>query len=230
MTEINYDRGFLRFLSKPDFQGYQKLNAKYNTFDGLFEVELGINGTSGYFVFDTGNTVGVFLDSKMYQFNNPVEKLSYYTIMLGNQPVIMNSNLHLLLFKVGELQFKQYAAINSEKSHNNIGLKFIKQFNWILDEQNGFAYCKPIHPEQLRTDLEHKNRPNMANSAVINSKLIVAQMNYKDENFALGDEIISLNDTLVNSQNMCEISNKYNLEPDKRKLNVTYRRNIGPLD
>ena len=224
-TELNYEHGFVRFVKNPDLTGYQSTRAYFSAYQGRFEILLNVNGTDGNFIFDTGNDAGIYLDREQYTMDNPLEQISYFTLMAGNKAVALQSDVHLASLKLGDYAFDQYVAVKSNKTHNNIGLKFISQFNWILDQTNSKVYFKPIRPENFKAGVQHTPRPNFAYANVYDNKLVVAQMNYTDPDISVGDEIISINGENVTLDNQCEMASRFNSMPFN-KSQIVLKRNV----
>ncbi len=218
-TELNYEEGYIRFVENIDLTQYESVPAKYNVNQGRFEITMEVNGIKANFLFDTGNSAGIYLDDKEFSLPEPVEQISYYSLFAGNKETALKSSLYLLPVKIGKYTFDQYAALNSSKTHNNVGMKFISQFCWVLDQTNNIAYCKPIHPEKFKTGSTHTRRANFVYADVFNSKLLIAQMNYNDPDIAVGDEITSISGENVTMDNLCEMASRFNSMPlDKSKI------------
>ncbi|MFT3910947.1 MAG: hypothetical protein QM737_16125 [Ferruginibacter sp.] len=105
----------------------------------------------------------------------------------------------------------------------NMGMGFIKGFNWIIDYKHKKIYTrKLVAEEKAVANIEYKYLPK-----IVNGKLLVALKRVGMTDYNVGDEIISVNGQVVNKSNQCELMQMLISNKDWKELNVkTQSRDI----
>ena len=223
MTELNYEKGYLKFVKEPDLKAYGKLDARFNIANGTFSIKLNVNGTDAYFLFDTGNSSSLLMiDTKDFK-NIPEKIYSVNTTVFGVNGIIVPClvDVHKGEFQMGDLTFERYISVNHSTAQNNVNMAFIKSFNWLLDEQNNKVYYQPINKELLTLKRDYKILPAPTlRAGIYNQKLLVAYSNFDSEKFSLNDEIIEVEEQKVDLSNICSIGELLNKTKDWNTLSI----------
>ncbi len=219
-TELNYEKGFIRFTTKPDLTGFIPLEAKFTEYNGIFYIKMSINGITDFFMFDTGNQLATLVNKNLYKLENPLYTLHNLNTVVGGDAVPFELQIFPANCSLKDFKFQCMVAIDERSERSILNFNFIKQFNWIIDQKNNLVYFKPIRPEQLQSTKEIVRPENIAMAAISNDKLIVGYLNFESEKWHLGEQIVSVDGTTVGPENMCYFLFKLNLDRDWSAHNV----------
>lgn len=117
----------------------------------------------------------------------------------------------------------QYVALDQNSKRSTLSFKFIKKFNWIIDRKNNLIYCKPINNNTLNSKYVVPKNSNSV--GIINNKLLVNFSLNNQTQYVSGDEIISINGTVVTSENICKMTELLNKTPDWNTLKIEIKKN-----
>ncbi|GAA0754924.1 hypothetical protein [Psychroflexus lacisalsi] len=207
ILNLNFEHKKLFILDSLKTTTYTEIESKF--FDLIqIQIKLNVNGKSEWFHFDTGNVLypiivnqnsEVIKDAK-YDFNVKSNRLS----LVEKQ----NSTYYYQNYQINfaDEQISSYVISNSgikENKYNNVGLQFIKNYNWIIDYKNQKVYHKNYNQSRLNPIQVSKGHLNK--SAVENGKLVVIQMldQIENQNYDLGDQILSVNGASITPENIC---------------------------
>jgi len=224
VTELNYEKGFVRYVKRPSLDGYSAVNAKFHISTGIFWIELNMFGISDYFLFDTGNTSNMVIIDKNKYNSIPEKRYQLNTIITGINKIVKNCAIDVYVadVKMNDLEFKYPVCVNHDANQSNINHGFIKNFNWIIDESAKKAYYKPLSIKKLQEFKGETNPAPARQVGIFNKKLLISFMNYEDATFKVGDEIREFNNELVTEKNICDIGTKLNLEKDWTNFNIQF--------
>lgn len=118
-----------------------------------------------------------------------------------------------------------YSDVSDGKAvtNANLGLRFIKEFNWIFDFKNNKLYFKKLNTSKIiepRADINYGAKD-------IDNKLVVFLKNPNQKLFNLGDIIVKYNNVFVTSENICAIKDKLNNIKEWKNLNLVISKNIN---
>lgn len=99
----------------------------------------------------------------------------------------------------------------------NIGMRFIKGFDWIIDYKNNKVFVK-----RNANKIDANFNKNVFQYVVFekNEKLLVSTKQKQLTNFNIGDEITSVNNTKVTPENICEMQDLLNKTQDWSTLTI----------
>ena len=98
--------------------------------------------------------------------------------------------------------------VNNKTIVNTLGIEFIKNYNWIFDFKNSSVYYKRIKNQEKEVFEIPKIQ---IQSISINEKLFIGfKTNFYTGKYNINDEIISINNQLITSENICEMQNLLN--------------------
>jgi hypothetical protein len=218
ILEINFDKKNISVLSKDfDKTDFEEIESKLKK--GHFYIRLNIAGVEDYYFFDTGNNDAIVVNSTSVNLNNfiPTEEREGIIFFTAKE---FDNYSELKIYKDFEIKTSSHTVksnihISSSITTPNVGMRFIQQFNWILDFKNKKIYA------QKRANLiqSEKSQPDYLVYPKEN-KLVIFHKNKNANKYKLGDEIISVNDVQVKSDNICEIQNLLNQTTEWNDLKI----------
>jgi hypothetical protein len=218
---LNYEKGFIEIVEKNnDKIGYHPLEAKFSLFSGKFYVKLEINGVKDFFLFDTGNKTGILLNKKVFK-TLPDKIVTISTINYAVNNTILKSSFNIYQMKMtisDDLIIDQSVAIDLESKRSVLNQQFIKKFNWIIDRKANRVYCKPINRANLQSVYKIPTKNQL--TTVNNNNLFVSFSIENISKFNVGDQINSVNNQKVTSENICEMQELLNKTQDWDSLNL----------
>jgi hypothetical protein len=210
--------------TQPDEVGFHEVKATF--FNRHFAVYLNINGNEEPFLFDTGNNAYPLIigsDSKIKPIN--------YTEFLGSEGVVGSGNLKSNSKYSNENQvFLAELKINvpicflskNIGKYNNMGLDFIKHFNWIIDYESKKVFFKRNNIPILNQDIIPKYNYL---SMITNNQLKIISKLKSESRLNINDQIISVNSQKVTPENICEMQELLNSTNDWNALQIEILKN-----
>jgi hypothetical protein len=206
---LNYKEGYIAFIDENEISKYAYVPIKC-TFAALNEhiyIYMRINGEEIKFLFDSGNFSGtIFISDKVDVHSKPYSTIDYtvYDINENNKIQTFNAyqNQDAQLGQNGDLKLKINFA-TSNAIGNNVGLTFIRDFNWIIDRKHKKIYCQLNN----KTLLQSRENTNLANQTpgLQKGNIIVDAVRKGASKYQCGDTIVSVQNTKVNAENICSI-------------------------
>lgn len=205
--------------------GFIKINGKVATgLDRKITIPLKIDGVETSFTLDTGNNSGIVIPSKK-------DFLSADKLVTTIEMLIGTANRT----EKNKMKYYENVSVKNENGINEtvfvsslpnlidnlIGMGFIKHYNWILDFNSGAIYIKKISDFET-IDYKKNILVNFKLKCFsLNNKLLVGAKNLSiNSPYDVGDEIISIGDKKITSQNICEIEDLINKTEDWSLLNL----------
>lgn len=222
--EINYSEGFIKIHETEfDKTGYYPFEMKTSSSSRKIYVKLEFDGISDYFLFDTGNFMGLILNNEIFK-NLENKKISFTTISNTiNGYITNNFSIFDSKLKLSDTKYiDQYVALDQNSKRSTLSFKFIKKINWIIDRKNNLIYCKPINKNALNSKYIVPKNSNSV--GIINNKLLVNFSLNNQTQYVSGDEIISINGTVVTSENICKMMELLNKKPDWNTLKIEIKK------
>ena len=205
--------------------GYQEIKSKFNMWGTTVYVT--INGKEYPFGFDTGfnGTFTMPADNNAGFVNEPhisYEGMAAITVT-GIEKGLTD------IYQGKEISFNgtkltSTITVSSTIKVQNMGMAFMKGFNWIVDYKHKKIYSKRLTTEE---SLEMKFAYNYV-PKILNNKLIVVLRKSGMTDYDIGDEIISVNGEAVDDHNKCELLQVLIKNSDWKTLNVkTQQGDLG---
>ncbi len=208
-----------------DTTGYIKLDVNFKTNNGFSsnipQVKLVIDTTLYEFMFDTGSDAYIILSDKtLHRKEKEIVYVGEYfydlsgavidTVSISVNPVVMSGmdtlNTPIMFMK----------SIN----HNNMGIRFISQFDWIIDKHKGVMYAKPIFPIIKERGESIKLKAYKTKETTDGNLTIVAHKLNQEKVYPLGTIIKSVNGEAITAENICDYKKKLNNTNDWSKLEL----------
>lgn len=200
-------------------KGYSEIKSKF--FDNHIAIYISINGYEEPFLFDTGNLAYPLIIG-----SNSKIKPSNYIEYLGSEGIVASGKLESNSkysndneVSIGDFKMNIPISFLSAKmkKYNNMGLDFIKQFNWIVDYKNNKVYFKRNNNKYEKQDIIPKYKYL---TMITNNQLIIITKLKSELNFKVNDQIISVNNQKVTPGNICEMQDLLNSTNDWNSLQI----------
>jgi len=198
--------------------GFQEVKSEFSS--RWFSIFVLINGIEYNFKFDTGFTGDFtipynnrinFLNEKHLSFEGNL----YHTVTGKSQ----NKKDYFFDEKTVSFNNTNYEAIvalSNSITSQNVGIGFIKGFNWIINYKD-----KKVFVKKNGVKIDKKSFfPNNYIVVAENHKLKIIAKNSDEEKFNVYDEITAVNNRKITPDNICEIKNLLNTTTDWSILNI----------
>lgn len=208
ILNINFEKKKLYILDSLENTSYIEIESKFFNLAQV-QIKLNVNGKSEWFHFDTGNTLypllltknSKIIDGLKYDFATKSDRLSMLT-KKANKTFYYKD----VTTKFGDKKLNYYAVTNDgtkKYKYNNVGIQFLKNYNWIIDYKNEKVYYESFKNPESNFKEVSINQLNKV--AVEEGKLVVIQtlIHTEKPNYKLGDQVISVNETSITSKNIC---------------------------
>lgn len=164
-----------------------------------------INGKECKCIFDTGNGNACFiLNEKDSGFEKRANDIVYEGAIGSTVNGVINSGEYHVrkeeTIKLGDNEFIAPVLYTSENKNNNIGLRFISQFDWFYDDSNpDVIYYKPREVQHF--DFQETGPYKLQASE--DGLMIITRIVDERNTFEFGDIIKSVNGEEITGDNIC---------------------------
>lgn len=206
-----------QFQQKLLDNSYQQIRSKCKT-NQIF-VFLTIEGKEYKFKLDTGyngNIIIPFNDKLNFKNENKIELEGsvYQTISSHTNGKEFIYEKMPIVFAGQSLQAK--VNVSNTIKAQNIGIEFIKAFDWLIDYNHNKVYVK-----RNQNEIESNFKRKVSYYAKVKAKKLEVVIKEKSQTkFNLGDEIISVNGQKVTAENQCELQDLLNKTEDWNTLQL----------
>ena len=224
ILKMNFTDGKMELLSDGytvDTNEYKLVEGHF--FQGIPFVKINIDGKEYECIFDTGNQAGILLKDTeriaLVKDSDYAYEGSYGLAASGttaSQKFIVAPEEKVTMCGMDSKNFVLYVE---NVSFNNVGIGFIKNFDWILDSYNQKIYAKNRNIDYKIPVAETQYRTTISNGNII----IISRLLNNNPVFAVGDIIDSVDGVAVTDDNICDIQEKLSNEADWSKISVTVR-------
>ena len=182
-------------------------------------VYLNIEGNEYPFKLDTGYTGSIVMpfDEKLAFKNKKKMELEGSLF----QTISAHTSGQEVIYEKMPVTFGQYnlqakMTVSTSIKAQNIGIDFIKAFDWIIDYNHNKVYVK-----RNQNTIEDKfNRKVMYYAKVNREKLEIVVKEKSQTKFKLGDQVIAVNGQKVTEKNQCELQDLLNKTEDWNSLQL----------
>ena len=181
---------------------------------------LNINDVKCKFKLDTGYNGNIIMpandklkiDKKNLSFE--LEGAVFNTVSTStNGSELFYENVSL---RLGNFDLLSKLNISTTIKAQNIGIDFIKSFDWLIDYNNNKIYIRKNQNDLEKTYTEKINYY----SKIINGKIIVIVKEKSSNKYSLGDEISIINYQKVTTENICDMQKLLKETKDWNTLNL----------
>lgn len=211
---INYTTNTIGFVEQPDLSEFKKVDAFFKR--KYIGVRLLLHGEKINLHFDTGNTNGIILKTDQLHFKpTPIDNTAEVLNALADESLdVLTLKRHTVEeFRSGELILSKVPIqLTDDIAAHNMGLDFIKQFDWIIDFKNKQLYAR-AHSNAFQNTLYNLVKQPML-VAPINNRLVIGYAELGDHSFRAGDVIKMINGEVITSENICLWYRRLNTNSD----------------
>jgi predicted aspartyl protease len=118
---------------------------------------------------------------------------------------------------IGNENVETKITVSSTIKAQNIGIDFIKGFDWVIDYNNNKIYIKR---NSNTIDNTFSRKVSYYSKAQNENKLLIIVKEKSQSKYNLGDEITSVNNQKVTPENICEMQDLLNKTEDWNTLNL----------
>ena len=219
---LNFDENTIQVVEDSfDKTNFIELKAELKITRKKIIIPLEINHKTIEFLFDTGNSGGLFIKDEEIIETIPAEEGE---MLLGNfdsfstQTIKYFKNLNISNFPFS-IENQNITSFNPFQT-NSMGMKFISKFNWIIDFKN-----KKVYIQKNKNNFESNAvQNNSLQVAAINGELIIGFKNKSVQNFNIGNKIDSVNQEKVTSENICKMMELLNKTTDWNTLKIEIKK------
>jgi hypothetical protein len=226
---INFTNNLLKNLSYEEknqliSEGFKEIKSKISFLERIF-IYLNINGKEYKMNFDTGNTSNLVLPYK--EVKNFQNFPAYHTFGSTHLTVTgltdsKNTNYYSdVPVSFGNENVKSGLIVTENLNLYNVGLSFIKGFDWIIDYKKKKVYYRKNNIE-ISVDVPKIEKGVIAQEGKLKFMLLGGEFINK---YNIGDEIVSVNGEAITTENICEMQNLLNQTKDWDSLNVLVKKN-----
>ena len=219
---LDFEKNFIESLKREQSDnliassGYKQCDAKFK--QGHIYLDLTINNQIVQCHFDTGNTAGIIIPKDQLEISNKNAIILTGEIFTTAKSITSSTEIYHENFNVSFADQELRALLSRSDMLNkpNVGMLFIKTYNWIIDYENKKLYFKKNANELIS---ENKSW-NDYYVRVKNDVLVVAVKNPNKNQYKIGDQIISVNNETITEDNICEMRNLLNTTADWSTIQV----------
>jgi hypothetical protein len=198
--------------------GYHEIKSEFD--DRWLSVFVTINSVEYKFKIDTGYNGSFCIPFKkdlnfLNEAHQSIEGNLYHTLTgtTKNKTDYFFNDKELVF---NNSNYKTVLTISQSIKAQNVGIGFIKGFNWIIDFKNKKLYVK-------KNGLELDTKSSYTKKYIIvaeNHKLKIMAKNTLETKYNVGDEITAINYTKVTPENICEMQDLIRKTEDLNTLNI----------
>ena len=201
---IDFTKNQIYAMNHFQIDSTQYLPVKCKFESDLLFVYPTINGFEYECVFDTGNGQGILIQDAQ-RVENHTEKDLLYEGSYGKAVGGVTESQRFIIApdtKVGFAEHEETLPVMfMEKSlaFNNVGLQYLKRFDWIIDDYYNKVYARPHVADTMELgEVVHYGLVTADGTLKIATRLIDG-----NEVFNISDRIISVNGETINEDNIC---------------------------
>ena len=205
VVSINYEEGYIEFVNDFVKDEYQEVAAKFSGMSNKFSILIKINGIEDYFLFDTGNKSSVIVNKEYKnKIKNYLYSISFTSKSVGSNLVLNSLDYYLEKIQMGNgTTFSYPLGLDINSKRNTLNLKFIQNFNWMIDVANQKVYYKPIDVAKLQDISNNKLISNRVLTMEHQNNLIISYINFESPLYKIGKRIIKVADEIITTENIC---------------------------
>ena len=225
ILNLDFESSKAKVLSESDKQlllkDYEEIKSKFTLSGKNVNIFLKINDVEELFLFDTGNSAAPLVIGSQSKLKLK-DGIKYHGSIITGADNSKSDDINIYYnnvnIKVNNTDAPSLILYNSAYfgKRNNVGLSFIKNFNWIIDYKNQKVYYKQIKedfPKEFKKTFKYLANNNNGN-LYVSIKLSSASA------YNIGDQITSVNDILITATNLCEMQSLLNKTNDWTTLKL----------
>lgn len=200
---IDFTKNQIYAMSRSQIDSTQYLPVKCKFESDVLFIYPTINGVEYECIFDTGNGQGILIQDAQ-RVENHTEKDLLYEGSYGKAVGGVTESQHFIIApdtKVGFAEQEEAIPVmfmENGLAFNNVGLQYLKRFDWIIDDYYHRVYARPHVADTMQLTEVHYGLVTADGTLKIATRLIDG-----NEVFNIGDRIISVNGETINEDNIC---------------------------
>lgn len=217
---LNYENNEVLTLNElPDLKDYVEVDSEIKNNRIILYAEF--NQVKIPLLFDTGNDAFMVLSQNPYI--DEQEDIAFETGL-----ITANNVKSFPLNKVYANRSINIGGIHSDENlirvvesfeTNGVGIQFINRYNWIIDFKHKKVYAKKIKDFNSSSFIEKMTSVKYKVMAT-NGRLIIFHKKDPANKFKVGDEIVSVEGTIVSKENICEFQDLLNANNNWDKFKI----------
>lgn len=200
-----------------DDENYSEIKSSFK--NHYLEIVVSINWTDYRFRFDTsGKEMFSMPSHKKISFEKEhfirCNKIYKEDLSLAHEILIYP----FTKIYINDTGYSASVHVGDDVDYNSVGMGFLKGFNWVIDYENNKVYYKK--------NLLSLDDPFISgySTSIIGSKIIIDQAPKTALDFKVGDEISSVNEVSLSSDNICEMQSVLENTSDFKSLKIVVSR------
>lgn len=121
----------------------------------------------------------------------------------------------------GQEKINTKLTVSNTIKAQNIGIDFIKGFDWLIDYNKNKVYVKR---NQNKIESDFNKKISYFSKVSADKKLFIVVKEKSQKGYNLGDEISSVNNQKVTPENICEVQDLLNRTEDWETLNIEIKK------
>lgn len=220
---LNFTNNEICNLTKEELVDRVKQNAEYKLIKSICKqnqifVFLEIEGKEYKCKLDTGYAGNIIIPSSPEQhFSNPNKMVlegNYFTTASSFSNGTETFFEKMPITFEGQ-NYETKVNVSTSIKAQNIGINFMKGFDWIIDFNNNKVFVK-----RNSNKIESVFNRKVAYYAMAGEKLVIVTKEKSQSKYHLGDEIISVNNQKVTTENNCAMQDLLNKTDDWNTLQL----------
>ena len=223
VMQLNFTNNTICNISNSQFQQtlldnqYQLLRSKCKA-NQIF-VYLNIEGKEYPFKLDTGYTGNIVMpfDEKLeFKNKNKVELEGSVFQTISSHTLGKETMYEKMPVVFGPYDLMSKITVSTSIKAQNIGINFIKAFDWLIDYNHNKIYIK-----RNQNPIESNFNKKVSYYAKVNQdKLLIVVKEKSQTKYQLDDQIIAVNGQKVTAENQCELQDLLNKTEDWNNLQL----------
>ncbi len=217
ILRLNFDRKELSVIDSIP-PNYEIIKSSFRF--GYTKIFLSINGIEYSFGLDTGYGGSLLTSSNNIDEN--IKNIPTKTVLFGELFQVAGGGIILDTIDIKEiddiklnsnsfLKKTKLMVVHTENIENLVGVAFMKNYNWIIDYVNEKIYIKPRNTKIEKTEYFYRYYLgagfNFSKTPITTRSMVIDGMAY-NAGLKIGDEVISINNTIISDIPHCEREHK----------------------
>ena len=201
--QLDFSQNKVYKMNRTEIDSTEYVPVKSKFEKGVLFVYPIINGVEYECMFDTGNGNGILILDAQRVENRNEDDLFFegsYGAAIGGA----TKKQHFVIAPQTEVEFAGQSEtmpvmfLQSNLASNNVGMQYIKRFDWIIDHYKEKVYAKP----HVADTMELPQRRYGISTADGTLKILTRRID-GNERFKVGDRIVSVNGEEITEENIC---------------------------
>ena len=218
---IDYQKGLISFINQLEIKNEYLLIESDFDYNSI-SIYCYINNQKEKFLFDSGADASILV-KKTPEKAISVAKIQTLISTFSKSAFFETASMHFFQkdkINVGGITIEKPLITNISTINRNIlGFNFIKNYNWIIDFKNEKLYTKKIKDFDFQS-LKESLEKSQLKAVSFDDKLLIGYKNILVVKYNIGDEITSINNQKVTSENICAMQDLLNKTEDWSTLKL----------